>query len=86
MQCVTAKELKNKTGEVLRRVRSGAKVAITNRGRRIAVIVPAAAAGADEREDSFNRDPWAEIEAALESTAPEHPDWRQAMRSARKRP
>ncbi len=83
MQSVTSKELKNKTGEVLRRVRSGSKVAITNRGRRIAVIVPAAD---DEQGSSPDPDPWAEIEAALKSTAPEHRDWREAMRRARRRP
>ncbi len=83
MQSVTSKELKNKTGEVLRRVRSGSKVAITNRGRRIAVIVPATE---DEPEGSSVRDPWIEIETALNSTEPEHAKWQEAMRRARKRP
>ena len=85
MQSVTSKDLKNKTGEVLRKVRSGATVAITNRGRRIAVIVPAAAAAAEESGGPPNRDPWAEIEVALESTAPEHSDWREALRRTRRR-
>ncbi len=86
MQSVTSKELKNKTGEVLRMVRSGAKVAITHRGRRIAVIVPAAAADENEPGYSSDRDPWAEIEAVLKSTKPEHDDWQEAMRRSRRRP
>lgn len=86
MQSVTSKELKNKTGEVLRKVRSGMPVAVTNRGRRIAVIVPAAAAAGKKPADSSNRDSWAEIEASLAATAPEHSDWREAMRHSRRRP
>ncbi len=83
---MTSKELKNRTGEVLRMVRSGARVAITNRGRRIAVIVPAAAAEENELGCSSDRDPWAEIEAVLKSTEPESDDWQEAMRRSRRRP
>lgn len=40
MKIVTAKELKNRTGEVLRRVRAGETVAVTVRGVRVAQFVP----------------------------------------------
>ena len=86
MQSVTAKELKNKTGAVLRRVRAGATLAITNRGRRIAVILPAATAPVEKQPHGRSSDQWAEIEAALAATAPEHSDWREAMRRTRGRP
>jgi prevent-host-death family protein len=86
MQSVTAKELKNRTGSVLRRVRAGATVAVTNRGRRIAVISPAAIAPCEERPQQQSSELWAEIEAALTATAPEYSDWREAMRHARGRP
>ncbi len=42
MKTVTAKELKNRTGEVLRRVRSGETVVVTVRGMRVARFVPEA--------------------------------------------
>jgi len=40
MRTVTAKELKNRTGEVLRRVRAGETVVVTMRGIRVAKFVP----------------------------------------------
>lgn len=40
MVTVTAKQLKNRTGEVLRRVRSGETVTITVRGAGVAQVVP----------------------------------------------
>ncbi len=87
MHSVTAKELKNRTGAVLRRVRAGATVAVTNRGRRIAVISPAATApAAEEQPQGLPSELWAEIEAALAAATPEHSDWREAMRHTRGRP
>jgi prevent-host-death family protein len=40
MVVVTARELKNRTGEVLRRVRAGETVIITVRGARVARFIP----------------------------------------------
>jgi prevent-host-death family protein len=40
MGTVTAKELKNRTGEVLRRVGSGETVTVTVRGVRVAQFIP----------------------------------------------
>jgi prevent-host-death family protein len=88
MHSVTAKELKNRTGAVLRRVRAGATVAVTNRGRRIAVISPAATPPPAEKQPQSQQpsELWAEIEAVLATTTPEHLDWREAMRHTRGRP
>lgn len=44
MKTVTAKELKNRTGEVLRRVRSGETMVVTLRGIPVARVVPEAPA------------------------------------------
>ena len=86
MHSVTAKELKNRTGAVLRLVRAGATVAVTNRGRYIAVISPAAAALSGKPQERLSSEAWAEIVAALAATAPEHSDWREALRHTRGRP
>ncbi len=40
MRVVAARELKNRTGEVLRRVRAGEVVVVTVRGMRVARLVP----------------------------------------------
>jgi len=85
VETVTSKQLKNETGRVLRMVRAGATVAVTNRGRRIAVIRPA-------RDDDpgglreTDADAWAGIEAALADGSPRHRTWQEAMREARGRP
>ena len=40
MSIITAKQLKQKTGEVIRKVRSGERLTITYRGKPVAVIAP----------------------------------------------
>ena len=49
MGTVTAKELKNKTGAVLRRVGSGETITITVRGVRVAQFVPVSKRARAER-------------------------------------
>ena len=49
MGTVTAKELKNRTGEVLRRVGSGETVTVTVRGVRVARFVPVSKRARAER-------------------------------------
>lgn len=52
MKTVTAKELKNRTGEVLRKVRAGERVVVTVRGVRVAEFVPVKRAAASEKQQS----------------------------------
>lgn len=52
MRIVTAKELKNKTGEVLRQVRSGETVVVTVRGVRVARFLPEKRAAVDRTVQS----------------------------------
>ena len=40
MSIVTAKQLKQKTGEIIKRVRSGERLTVTYRGKAVAVIAP----------------------------------------------
>jgi len=82
---VTAKQLKQKTGEIIRRVKSGERLTVTYRGRPVAVIMPPAAGGADISEDlqPFEQ-AWRDIEASLEKAEPKFKNWREAMQWARK--
>lgn len=84
---VTAKQLKQRTGEIIRRVRSGERLTVTYRGRPVAVIVPPPAGGVDRSEDlrPFEQ-AWQEIEGSLEKTEPQFKTWREAMKWARKEP
>jgi prevent-host-death family protein len=82
MKIITAKELKNRTGEALRLVSKGEKVLVTRRGKPFAYISPFT-------EDEFALKPfeqaWKDIEKALERTEPHFESWRGAMRWVRKR-
>ena len=82
MKIITAKELKNKTGEALRLVSKGEKVLVTRRGKPFAYISPFT-------DDEFALKPfeqaWKDIERTLESTEPHFKNWREAMRWLRER-
>ena len=86
MRVATAKELKNRTGEALRRAARGERVLITRRGKPVAVLGPATDALAEE--PSKLRPPdvaWADIEARLKATSPVFPTWKEALRLSRRR-
>jgi prevent-host-death family protein len=84
MAAVTSRELKNSTGAVLRRVRAGESITVTNRGRPIAVVCPVAR---DEKEGAPRTTEaiWAEIDAVLAATKPPFSTWRKALRRTRNR-
>ncbi len=83
---MTAKDLKNRTGEALRAVASGRRVVVTWRGRTIGVIVPAGGAAAAAASAPPYDEAWAEIETALRASRPRHRSWQQAMARSRRRP
>ena len=86
MGTVTAKQLKQKTGEIIRRVRSGERLTITYRGRPVAIMAPPAH---DEIEifrklRSFE-EAWADIEKSLGKQKPRFTGWKEATDWARNR-
>lgn len=85
MLTMTAKELKNRTGEALRAVERGQRVLLTRRGRPVAVMAPATVPPAEVDDLPFE-EAWREIEAALRSAKPRDRSWREAMRRSRRRP
>ena len=85
MGTVTAKELKQKTGEMIRRVKSGERLTITYRGKPVAVMKSPAG---DQAEDLKLRpfdEAWGDIEKALERTKPGFKGWKEATDWARNR-
>ncbi len=86
MKVATAKELKNRTGDVLRHVARGEKVLVTRRGKPVAMLSPAT--DAVTRAAAELRPPaeaWAAIEAQLRKTAPRFSTWQEAVRWSRRR-
>jgi len=86
MGTVTAKQLKQKTGEMIRRVKAGERLTITYRGKPAAIMAPP---GNDEtralRELRTFDEAWEDIERTLEKTKPRFKGWKEATEWARNR-
>lgn len=86
MGIITAKQLKQKTGEVIKKVRSGERLTVTYRGKPVAVIVPSTQKEKKALEElrSFD-DSWKDIEETLQKTKPKFKGWREATEWMRNR-
>ena len=83
MRSVSAKELKNRTGDVLRRVGQGERVLIMKRGKPWALLSPVKE---EELKHSELRDykmAWEDIEKALRTSRPRYKTWQEAVRRTR---
>jgi prevent-host-death family protein len=84
MGIITAKQLKQKTGEVIKRVKSGEHLTITYRGKPMAIITPVES---NEKKYSDILSPfdeaWKSIEETLEKTRPAFKGWQEATKWVR---
>jgi len=84
MGTVTAKQLKQRTGEIIKRLKSGERFTLTHRGKPVAVISPFLS-----KEERFSPglrsfdEAWEDIERALEKTKPPFKSWKEATGWAR---
>jgi prevent-host-death family protein len=86
MGTVTAKQLKQKTGDVIKRIKSGERLTLTYRGKPLAVIEPATEKDIKElNKVSDSVKAWERIESKLSSTSPEFKNWREATGWVRNR-
>ncbi len=86
MGTITAKQLKQKTGEVIKRIKAGERLALTYRGKLLAYIEPAfekSKKPVDQVKEFQNA--WEDIESTLKETKPEFKDWQEATGWVRKR-
>jgi prevent-host-death family protein len=86
MGTITAKQLKQKTGEVIKRIKAGERLTLTYRGKPLAVIEPTT----DKDLKKLNKvsdlvKAWDGIESSLNSTNPEFKNWREATGWVRNR-
>ena len=86
MGTITAKQLKQKTGEVIKRIKAGERLVLTYRGKLLAYIEPAfdKSTNAADKVNEYQK-AWENIESTLEETTPEFKDWREATGWIRKR-
>jgi prevent-host-death family protein len=86
MGTVTAKQLKQRTGEVIRRVKSGERLTVTYRGKPVAIISPPTTGETKTLENLRSiEDAWADIEKTLDETTPGFEGWKEATAWARNR-
>ena len=86
MGTITAKQLKQKTGEVIKRIKSGERLTLTYRGKPLAIIEPTT----DKDIKKLNKlgdsvKAWDRIESTLNSTNPKVKNWREATGWVRNR-
>ena len=86
MGTITAKQLKQKTGDVIKRIKSGERLTLTYRGKPLAVIEPATDNGIKKlNRVSDSVKAWERIESTLSSTKTEFKNWREATDWVRNR-
>ena len=85
MKSVSAKELKNRTGEILRQVERGGKILITKRGKPCALLSPVEEGQLPALDLRPFEEAWADIEKSLKGTRPYYQTWKEAMRWTRRR-
>jgi prevent-host-death family protein len=84
MGTITAKDLKQKTGEAIKRVKAGERLILTYRGRPVAVIEPTSEKQlrASGKLRPFD-EAWRDIEDTLAKTKPPFDGWQEATRWVR---
>lgn len=82
---MTAKDLKNRTGDAFRAVSRGEKVVLTRRGKPVAILLPIGEASGVDEVLPYEQ-VWPEIESALASSQAEFDSLEEAMSRSRRRP
>lgn len=78
MKAMTARDLKNSTGEVVRTLRRGESILLTFRGKALGTIEPLRADDEHATGIPAYEDAWAEIEAQLKRSTPRFASWQEA--------
>jgi len=82
---MTAKELKNRTGDAFRAIARGERVMLTRRGKTVAVLVPVDFPTVEDEVLPYD-EAWQMIEDALAASEPEYASLEEAMSRSRRRP
>jgi prevent-host-death family protein len=84
MKPMTARELKNATGEVVRTLKRGGSILLTFRGKPLGAIVPLQPGGTEIVIRPYEA-AWGEIEKQLKGSKPRFRSWQEAEEHSRGR-
>jgi len=85
MRMMTAKHLKNNTGEAMRRVSNGEKVVVSLRGKPFALISPVTSESLEKVSLRPLEEAWKDIENTLKKSKSKFNNAKEAMHWTRKR-
>ena len=85
MKPMTARELKNSTGEVVRALRRGESILLTFRGKALGTIEPLRGDAGGAPATMPYDEAWAEIETQLRRSRPHFATWQEAEEHGRGR-
>lgn len=87
MEFATTKELRLNVRKILEKAKSGKKIAITYRGKPIAIVAPFESAIVEEESRPLRsiEEAWQDIEAQLSRTEPAFPGWKEAISYSRRK-
>ena len=85
MKTMTARDLKNNTGEAMRRVSKGEKVVVTLRGKPFALISPVTSESLEKVSLRPLEEAWKDIENTLKKSKPKFNNATEAMHWTRRR-
>lgn len=84
MRTVTAKQLKQNTGAIIKMVRAGETLTLTYRGKPVAIIQPAGESSIKTQVRDLD-EAWMDIETALAKSEPRFENWKEATKWIRDR-
>ena len=79
MKTVTAKDLKNRTGDAIQAAARGEKIVVTLRGKPVALISPLNAEMLEKQSLRNMKVAWDDIEKTMENSKPEFESAEEAM-------
>jgi prevent-host-death family protein len=85
MKPMSARDLKNSTGDVIRSLRRGESILLTFRGKPLGTIAPLRPDARDVPPIRRYEEAWAAIEAELKRSAPSFATWKDAEDHSRGR-
>ncbi len=85
LKFATSKELRLKTGEIIKGVRKGDRYIVTYRGKPVALVLPFPEQNTVEQAPRPYEEAWADIEKTINESEAAYSSWENAINESRRR-